>query len=202
MDPVREATGRTRDRLAPHAAYAKEAAIHYAGAARERAVETTREKVVPALVNAKDTAAPHVEHAMETARHRVRHDVVPRVHSAVDQARGAAEPVRDEALLRAGAALSVLKGEISADDVARAGRAKRRRARGRRFLVITLVAGGGCVAFSWWRRRNARPEWLTDEPDEAPQGSATTPRTTASLDDEAKLAEDEFRSAAPKRDAD
>ncbi|MFE5327957.1 DUF5324 family protein [Embleya sp. NPDC056575] len=202
MDPVREATGRTRERLAPHAAHAKEAAIHYAGAARERAVETTREKVVPALVNAKETAAPHVEHAVETARHRVRHDVVPRVYQAVDQARGAAEPVRDEALLRAGAALSVLKGEISAEDVARVGRTKRRRARRRRFLMITVVAGGGFAAFLWWRRRNARPEWLTDEPDEALQGSATTPQTPASLDDEVKLTEDEFRSAAPKRDAD
>lgn len=200
MDPVREATGRTRERLAPHAANAKDAAAHYAGAARDRAVETTRERVVPALVQARENAAPRVEHAVEMARHRVRHDVVPRVHLVVDQAREAAEPVRDEALSRAGAALSVIKGEVTAAEIEKVARKKRRRGRGRRLLLITAVAGGGYVAFTWWRRRNAQPEWLTDEPDVAPQGSATTPTTVETLDNEIKPAEDEFRSTTPKTD--
>lgn len=200
MDPVREATGRTRERLAPHAANAKDAAAHYAGAARDLAVETTRERVVPALVYAKDNAGPRVEHAVEVARQRVRHDVVPRVYQAVDQARVAAEPVRDEARSRAGAALSVIKGEVTAAEIEKVARKKRRRGRGRRILLITAAAGGGYAVFVWWRRRNAQPEWLTDEPDPTLQGSATTPKTVESLDNEAKPAEDEFRSSTPKTD--
>ncbi|MFE2953546.1 DUF5324 family protein, partial [Embleya sp. NPDC059267] len=193
MDPVREATGRTRERLAPHAANAKDAAAHYAGAARDRAVETTRERVVPALVHAKDNAAPRVEHAVEVARHRVRHDVVPRVYQAVDQARVAAEPVRDEAWSRAGAALSVIKGEVTAAEIEKVARKKRRRGRGRRLLLITVVVGGGFVALTWWRRHNAQPEWLTDEPETMPPETATIRRPAGSTHNEVKPAEDEFR---------
>ncbi|WP_406291041.1 DUF5324 family protein [Embleya sp. NBC_00896] len=196
MDPVREATGKTRERLAPHAAHAKEAAVLYAGAARDRAIVTTRERVVPALVHAMDSAAPHVEHAMETARHRVRHDVVPRVYLVVDQARIAAEPVRDEALSRAGAALAVIKGEVTADEIAEVTRKRKRRGQRRKLLTLTLAAGAGYAAWTWWRRRNAQPEWLTDEPDPTLQGAATTPQPAQSLDNEVKP-EDEFRSTTP-----
>ncbi|WP_424637180.1 DUF5324 family protein [Embleya sp. AB8] len=203
MDPVREATGKTRERLAPHAAHARDAAAHYAGTARERAVEATRERVVPALAHARETAGPRVEHAVEVARHRVRHEVAPRVYLAVDQARIAAEPVRDEARLRAGAALSAIKGEVTAADLAEIDRRKqcRGRRRGRRLLLLAVVAGGGFAALNWWRRRNARPQWLTDEPDGAYQGSATTPQPAESRDNEAKPA-DEFRSERPDPDTD
>ncbi|WP_237535485.1 DUF5324 family protein [Streptomyces sp. SID3343] len=197
MDPVREATGKTRERLAPHAAQAKDAAYHYAGAARDRAVETTRDRVVPALVQAKDSATPRVEHAVEVARQRVRHDVVPRVQYAVDQAREAAEPVRDEARSRAGAALSAIRGELSAADVAKITRRKQRKARRRKVLVIAVVAGAGYAAWAWWQQREAQPEWLTDEPDTTPQDKAGS--SPAGLEREIKPAEDEFRSTAPGR---
>jgi hypothetical protein len=196
MDPVREATGRTRERLAPHAAQAKDAAYHYAGAARDRAVVTTRERVVPALVHAKESATPRVEHAVEVARQRVRHDVVPRVQFAVDQAREAAEPVRDEARLRAGAALSAIRGDLTAADVAKITRRKKRKARRRKLLVIAVLAGGGYAVWTWWQRRDAEPEWLTDEPDTELRGESST---SAGLEREPKPAEDEFRSSSPRR---
>src|SRR3954454_381173 len=150
MDPVREATGKTRERLAPHAAQAKDAAYHYAGAARDRAVETTRERVVPALVHAKESAPPRVEQAVEVARQRVRQDVVPRVQLAVDQARVAAEPVRDEARARAGAALSAIRGDLTAADIAKITRRKQRKARRRKVLVFAAVLGGTYAAWMWW----------------------------------------------------
>ena len=201
MDPVREATGRTRERLAPHAANARDAAVHYAETARDRAVGTTRERVVPALVQAKDNAAPRVEHAVEVTRRRVRDDVVPRVQQAVDQAKVASEPVREEAMSRAGAAISALKGEVTSADVAKFTRAKRRKSRRRKFLLVTAVAGGGYAAWTWWRRRGAQPEWLTDEPDTPPEERPATSAapTKRAADAEVKPSEDEFRSTAPAK---
>ncbi len=200
-DSVRHAATTTKDSvrhaaeaMAPYAGTAKDAAAQYADearrlvvprvsaaadAARDSAVAQYDAVLAPRLAHARDAVPPKVvattaaaaQHTRRAARKAARY-TAPRVEHAVESALAAAEPVREEALARAGAAMAALRGQVSAAEVEKLVKRHQRRGRVGRVakgvLVLGAIAGAGVAAYRWWSRQ-ANPEWLVEAP------SATEP---------------------------
>ena len=205
--------------VAPYAESAKDTAVRYAGqcaeearkaitpmvtAAADQARDTALAQydayVAPRLAQARDAVPPRVaastaaaaQHTRRTARRAAKY-AAPRVERAVESARAAAEPVRDEAVGRAGAALAALRGQVTPEEVQKMVRRHQRRAMAgratKRFMVLGAAAGAGIAVWRWWTKQ-ANPDWLVEAPsatepteDErlAPGSVASPTRTT--LDD-------------------
>ncbi|NYI05387.1 DUF5324 family protein [Allostreptomyces psammosilenae] len=184
LDTVRDAARRTRHQLAPRAVAAREAAITYADEARSRVAPRVelaraaararyRSDVRPYLRTARRNVPVVLEQAAKGAAHRARAGVdraaeyaAPRVGAAVAGARQVAEPYREEAASRGGAALAALRGQVSAEDVERLLRRRHRRERrarsARALLLFAATAAAAAVAWRTWQRRN-EPDWLGDD---------------------------------------
>lgn len=204
--------------VAPHADSAKDTAAQYAthyaeearrliaprvaaaaDQARDAALAQYDSLVAPWLTQARGAVPPKVaastaaaaQHTRRAARKAARY-TAPRVEQAVGSARAAAEPVRDEAMARAGAALAALRGQVTAAEVEKLVRRHQRRGRAgrvaKRVLVLSVIAGAGVAAYRWWTRQT-NPDWLVEAPsatepaeDERSSTSAASPgRTTGSV---------------------
>ncbi|MBY8888115.1 DUF5324 family protein [Streptomyces sp. PTM05] len=201
---TKESVRHAAEVVAPYVGTAKDTAAHYADEARRRispkvaaaagqakdtALAQYDSYVAPRVAQAKDAVPPKVAATTATAARRTRAAAqqaaqqaadytAPRVNQAVDSARSAAEPVREEAVARAGAALAALRGQVSAAEVEKLVRKHQRRGRVGRFakrtLVLGALAGAGFAAWRWWSKQT-NPDWLVEAP------SATEP-----LEDEAR----------------
>ncbi|UGQ15260.1 DUF5324 family protein [Yinghuangia sp. ASG 101] len=201
-DQARDARDRTLVLVVPHAAKARNAAVHHAADARDwaaprleygmatarrRARDTTRERVVPAMENARfrleafgrDTVVPAIgpraQHAMDSAKHRMRDDVVPRLNTAAASARESGEPMLHAARSRAEAAAMALRGDLSATEMSRMVARKRHRKRNSMMVLCTALAIGATLGWMWWQRKATRTEWRADE-------STAVPPTVAGPD--------------------
>ncbi|MYS21202.1 MULTISPECIES: DUF5324 family protein [unclassified Streptomyces] len=198
IDSVRHAADVTKDSVrhaaevaAPYTSTAKDGAVHYGRQAGvygrqvgamakqqydakladrvEQVVEQVREQaaaaVPPKAANVVETAAKRTRKGAKAAAEYT----APKVGTAVAATRAAAGPAKDEVVLRGGAALHALRGQVSAADIDRLVRRRTRRAQtGRVFrgLVIVGLAGGAAVAaFKWWSKQS-NPDWLV-EPSQA-----------------------------------
>ncbi len=195
-DSVRDATGPAKESVrhavevvGPHASQAKEAAVHYAYEARAKlapkvshaahqaratASDQYHSRLAPRIEHARGAVPPTVDRAAHRAAARTRRAARqaadytgPHVESALASARAAADPVREEAAARGGAALAALRGQITAADVERLQKKQRRRARrgrfAKRFVVLGLLTGGAYAAWKWWDKQ-ANPDWLVEPP--------------------------------------
>ncbi|MFI9721002.1 DUF5324 family protein [Streptomyces sp. NPDC052396] len=165
-DSVRAATSTAKDSVrhaaemvAPYAGTARDAAVHYAHEARERLAPLMAEAAQQARAQYDAHLQPRLEQARET--------LPPRVGQAAARALEAAEPVRDEALARGGAALAALRGQVSAAEVDKLVRQRQRRCRAgrvaKRLAILGLLAGGAVAAWKWWDRQS-NPDWLVEPP--------------------------------------
>ncbi|QKW07753.1 DUF5324 family protein [Streptomyces sp. NA04227] len=188
MDSVRAATGSAKgsvlhaaEVVAPYADTAKDRAAHYAQEARVRlaprvalAADQARVQydahVAPRLEQAKQHVPPKVDAAAHEAAARTRKAareaaIASRPH--IEHARAAAQPVREEAAARSVAAVAALRGQVSAKDIERLARRKRRRGRMsgalKGFTMVGLLAGGAFAAWKWWDKQ-ANPDWLVEPP--------------------------------------
>lgn len=189
-EQARDAGDRTVVWIAPRAAHARNAAVHYAAdardwatprlehgvaVARQQARDTTRDRVVPALAVARmklaafgrdtvaPTVAPRAQHAMDTAKQRVQDDVVPRVNHAAVAALEAGEPLLHEARSRAEAAVLALRGDVTAAEMNKIVKKKRHKKRNNMLVLITALAIGATAGWVWWQRKASQPEWKADE---------------------------------------
>ncbi|MFG2195128.1 DUF5324 family protein [Streptomyces sp. NPDC048639] len=193
---VRAATGTAKDSVlhaaevvAPYAGTARDQAAHYAQEARVRLAP----KVAQAAQQARSTALeqydahlqPRLQHGMKQARGALPPKVDAAAHRTAKRARKAArqasdyagprigqavaatEPVREEAVTRSAAALAALRNHVTAADIERLARKRRRRAQGgrvaKRFLVLGALAGGAIAVWKWWDKQ-ANPDWLVEPP--------------------------------------
>jgi hypothetical protein len=112
-------------------------------------------------VNAVETAAKRTRKSAKAAAEFT----APKIGTAVAVTRATAGPARDEVVLRGGAALHALRGQVSAADIDRLVRRRlRRQQTGRAFrgLVIAGLAGGAAfAAFKWWSKQS-NPDWLVE----------------------------------------
>ncbi|SEG43570.1 hypothetical protein SAMN05216223_105166 [Actinacidiphila yanglinensis] len=198
IDSVRHAADVTKDSVrhaaevaAPYASTAKENAVLYgrqygrqAGAYGRQAGILARQQYDARLASRVDQAReqawaavpPKAATAVETAARRTAEGAktaadytVPKVETAVAATRSVAVPAKDEVVLRGGAALQALRGQVSATDIDRLVRRKMFRAKaGRTARDLALAAvccGAAFAAWKWWNKQN-NPEWLV-EPSEA-----------------------------------
>ncbi|MGW4106491.1 DUF5324 family protein [Streptomyces sp. NPDC004976] len=188
IDSVRAATGSAKDSVlhaaeavAPYADTAKVRAAHYAQEARVRLAP----KVTQAAGQARVQYGAHVQPYLEQARTHVPPKVDQAAHQAavrtrtaarqaadysrpmIEQAMAAAGPAREEAAARSAAALSALRGQVSAEQIQKLVRKQQRRARAgraaRTALILGAVAGGAFAAWKWWDKQ-ANPDWLVEPP--------------------------------------
>jgi hypothetical protein len=190
IDSVRHATDVTKDSVrhaaevaAPYANTAKDSAVQYgrqAGVYGRQAgviakqqydaklaarVEQAREQalaaVPPKAVGAVETAAKRTRESAKAAAEYT----APRVGTAVAATRSATGPVRDEVVLRGGAALQALRGQVSAAQIDRLVRRRMRREKAGRatrdVLIVAAACGAALAAWKWWNKQN-NPEWLVE----------------------------------------
>lgn len=132
--------------------------------------DTARERVTPVAMAARDRVVD--------AYDRMSTDYMPRATDAVEQAAQqvavASEPYRAEVAARGAAALAALRGEITPADVRRIAH----RGRGRRIVLIALLAGAAAAAGSALvSRRRKDPSWVADTDDAAGAESGATVRS-------------------------
>ncbi|MDI5964323.1 DUF5324 family protein [Streptomyces sp. SL13] len=201
--------------VAPYADSAKDTAAQYAthyaeearrlivpkvSAAADQAMDAAAAQydalLAPRLAQARDAVPPKVVASTAAAAQRTRRAArkaarytAPRVEQAVESARAAAEPVRDEAVARAGAAFAALRGQVTAAEVEKLVKRHQRRGRAgrvtKRVLVFGAIAGAGFAAYRWWSRQ-ANPDWLVEAPsatetaedERAAPGSVASPSRT------------------------
>ncbi|MDT3395208.1 DUF5324 family protein [Streptomyces sp. B1866] len=178
--------------VAPYAGTAKDTAVRYAHEARERlapkvthaahqakaaAGDQYRVHLSPRIEQARGALPPKVDAAATRAATRTRQAArqaadytaatAPRVGQAVAGARAAAEPVAEQAVARGGAALAALRGQVTAAEIEKLARKRRRRARTGRVVKRTaflgVVGAGVYAAWKWWDRQ-ASPDWLVEPP--------------------------------------
>ncbi|MEU8568979.1 DUF5324 family protein [Streptomyces pathocidini] len=196
INSVRAATGTAKDSMlhaaevvAPYAGTAKDQASYYANEARVRLAPV----VSQAAQQARDTALvqydAHLQPRLRQGYQQARLALPPKVDAAAvraarrarvaaqqaadytaprfGQAVAAAEPVRDEALQRGTAAFAALRNPVTARDIERLARRRRRRTQcghvAKRVLVLGMVAGGAMAVWKWWERQ-ANPDWLVEPP--------------------------------------
>ncbi|MCK7623405.1 DUF5324 family protein [Streptomyces sp. RS10V-4] len=191
-DSVRAATHTAKDGVrhaaevvAPYAGTAKDAAVHYTHEARARLAPKVAEAahqaraqygshVQPRIEHARGALPPKVDAAASRAARRTRKAArqaaeftAPRLENAVAGARAAAEPVREEALARGAAALAALRGQVTAEEIAKLQKKQRRRCAcgkaAKRLALLGLVAAGAVAAWKWWDKQ-ANPDWLVEPP--------------------------------------
>ncbi|MFC4034193.1 DUF5324 family protein [Streptomyces polygonati] len=193
-DVTKDSVRHAAEVAAPYTSTAKDGAVHYGRQAGvygkhvgamakqqydakladrvEQVVEQVREQaaaaVPPKAVEAVETAAKRTRKGAKAAAVYTA-PVVGTAVAATKATKAAAGPAKDEVVLRGGAALHALRGQVSAADIDRLVRRRTRRAKtGRVFrgLVIVGLAGGAAVAaFKWWSRQS-NPDWLV-EPSQA-----------------------------------
>jgi hypothetical protein len=223
IDSVRAATGSAKDSVlhaadvvAPYADTAKERAALYAHEARVRLAPKVSQAagqarvqyaahLAPRLAEARTHVPPKVDQAAHEAAARTRvaaRQAAEFSRPRIEQAVAAAGPAKEEAAARGAAALSVLRGQITANDINRLVRSKRRRARtGRamRFVAVTgLVAGGAYAAWKWWDKQ-ANPDWLVEPPaaTDVPESPLTSVDGSGALDPEVQAKMDEEEASNP-----
>ncbi|MEK8171697.1 DUF5324 family protein [Streptomyces sp. M19] len=80
-------------------------------------------------------------------------------------ARAATEPVREEAVVRGSAALAELRGQVTAAEIDKLARKRRRRARtgrvAKRVALVGLLGAGVFAAWKWWDKQT-NPDWLVE----------------------------------------
>ncbi|RCG14295.1 transcriptional regulator [Streptomyces diacarni] len=195
-ESVRAATGTAKENVRhaaevvkPHADQAKDTAARYAqeasarlgpkvAKAAEQARHTAREGyesyVGPRVAQAWDALPADVDKAAGRAAKRTRKAARqaadyagPRIESAVADVRTATAPAREEAAARGAAAVAALRGQVTAEEIEKLSRRRRRRSRTGRFVwragLVGLVAGGAYAAWRWWDRQ-ANPDWLVEPP--------------------------------------
>jgi hypothetical protein len=196
IDSVRAATGTAKggvlhaaEAVAPYADTAKDTATRYAheacvrlapkvshAAHQARCAAGTQyhAHVAPRLTQARGTLPPKVDAAATQAAKRTRKAArqaadytAPRVGHAVAGARAAAGPMREEAAIRAAAAVAALRTHVTAAEIEKLVRKRRRRARvgrvAKRATFLGLVAVGVFTAWKWWDKQ-ANPDWLVEPP--------------------------------------
>lgn len=213
IDSVRNAADTTKDSVrhaaevaAPYASTARDEAARYAqqagvyaqqaGTYARRAydaklaaqVRQAREQawaaVPPKAAVAVETAARKTAQGAKTAADYT----VPKVSTAVAATRAVAVPVTTEVLVRGGAALQALRGQVTADDIDHLVRQKARRrqaAHAFRTAVLAGVAAGAVfAAWRWWSAQ-ADPEWLVEptEPTEARESDTVGGTSTLTVVD-------------------
>jgi len=158
-------------------------------------VELVMERAQPQLEAARDLAGPHVERAViavaprvqdvlenagpriDAARDQVVAEWLPKVSAAVATLVAASNAAMDQALEvsdRAPKALSVLKGESSAQP-------RRRRGGGRVFLALGVLAGIGAAVAALMNRKPKEDPWAAplSDPGTAPKsGSASASKVS------------------------
>ncbi|MEU9118591.1 DUF5324 family protein [Streptomyces sp. NPDC048506] len=191
-DSVRAATDSAKDSVrhaaevvAPYAGTARDTAVHYAHEARTRMAPKVAEAAHQARAQYDTHLQPRIEHARgalppkvdaaatraarrtrRAARHAAEY-TAPRLEHAVTSARAAAEPVAEEALVRGGAALAALRGQVTAAEITKlqkkhSCRARRRKAV-KRLAVLGVLVGAAIAAWKWWDKQ-ANPDWLVEPP--------------------------------------
>lgn len=188
IDSVRAATGTARDNVLHAAEVVAPKVSQAAQQARCTAGSQYHAHLAPRLENALDSLSPKVEAAATRAAQRTRQAArqatdyaAPRVSRAVADARAAAEPMREEAAARGGAALAALRGQASAAEIEKLVRKQRRRGRRgkrlKRLAVVGLLAGGAFAAWRWWSQQ-ANPDWLVEPADPTEVDAQRAPLTT------------------------
>jgi hypothetical protein len=214
MESVRAATGTAKgsvlhaaETVAPYAGTAKDAATRYAHTARVRlgpkvshAAHQARHAagsqydmhIAPRLTQARGSLPRGVDAAATRAAARTRKAArqaaqytAPRVQHAV----ATAGPVCEEAVTRSAAAFAALRDHVTAADIHKLARRRRRRDRtgriAKRTAFIGLVGAGVFTAWKWWDRQ-ANPDWLV-EPPAATELSGREPLTSVDGSDQSAL---------------
>ncbi|WP_443033387.1 DUF5324 family protein [Streptomyces sp. ACA25] len=151
--------------LKPHARRAAELAKEHYDAHLAARVEHARGTLPNGVhfPNGMEDAALRAAERTRSTAHKARAAAGPRL----EQALAAAGPAREEAAARSTAAMAALRGEVTAKEVDRLVRRRRRRARTGRAVkwigVTGLLAGGAVVAWKWWDRQT-NPDWLVEPP--------------------------------------
>lgn len=167
-----------------------------AGRAGRSARRTAAKSVAPKLETARDSAVSYAGDAAEwaqphyeTAREKVKDDLAPKVGEAVTNALQASEPMREEAVARATAALAAIRGEVSPP--------KRKRRWGKRLFLLAALGGAAVAAAQAWSKMNEqnRPSTVGQEesalagsefPDGAPTAGLQPPPAGTAEDDTLK----------------
>lgn len=204
IDSVRAATGSAKDSVlhaaeavAPYADTAKDRAAHYGHEARVRLAPKVSHAAQQAADQARTQYDAHLAPRIELARTHVPPKVDEAAHRAASSTRKAArqaadyskpriehavavaQPVREEATARGGAALAALRGQVTPEEVQKLVRKHERRGRAGRFVrgvvVLGVLAGGAFAAWKWWDKQ-ANPDWLVEPPaaTEVPDGAPLT----------------------------
>lgn len=207
-DGVRHAA----EAAAPYANTAKDSAVQYgrqAGVYGRQAGTLAKQqydaKLAARLGQAREqmwaAMPPKAAGAVETAARRTVEGAraaaeytVPKVGTAVAATRSVAGPARDEVVLRGGAALHALRGQVSAAEIDRLVRRRMRRVKAGRaardVLIVAAACGAALAALKWWNKQN-NPEWLVEptEPtevgDRASMNGSGTLTVVDPLDDSA-----------------
>lgn len=120
-----------------------------------------------------DTVHDATGRALQAAAHytdQAKTMVAPRLEAALASARQhtpQTPALAPEARARAEAARAVLRGDVTVADINRL--VRRRENRNRDLIIAGSVAFAVALAagaWIFWSRRAARPEWITDEPEE------------------------------------
>ncbi|MFD4140821.1 MULTISPECIES: DUF5324 family protein [unclassified Streptomyces] len=210
MDSVRAATDTARESVlhaaevvAPYAGTAKDQATLYAHEARVRLAPKVSQAAQQARVQYDARVAPHVPPKVDQAAHRAAVQArkaarqasdytVPRVEHAV----AVAKPVGVEAAARSGAALAVLRGQVTAKEVQKLVKKHERRSTAGRvakgFVLFGVLAGAAFAAWKWWDKQ-ANPDWLVEPPaaTEVSALSSVDGSPKAGLDPEVQAKQDE-----------
>ncbi|MEY9943755.1 DUF5324 family protein [Kitasatospora sp. GAS1066B] len=128
----------------------------------------TQESTLRAVHRAQE-AALAAKHSADRAAAHTRTSTLPRLNEAIDGARASAGPAVHEAQLRGSAALSVLQGQVNAEQVNKLAARNARKARCNRTATSLAVAGtvaigSGLLIWRWWHRQS-EPEWLIEPPE-------------------------------------
>jgi hypothetical protein len=130
-----------RARLAP--------AVEQASAVARDRVERGLRAAAPRVESASQAMAPHVEKAVEKARERIVEDIVPRLAEAVAAAASAGAAAMHSAGDSAGERLQAVadKAEVAA------GPKRTTKRRGRRVLLLGVLAAAAGAGLAAWRQR-------------------------------------------------
>jgi hypothetical protein len=181
MDSVRAATDTAKESVlhaaevvAPYAGTARNQATLYAHEARVRLAPKVSQAAQQARIQYGAHVAPHVPPKVDQAAHRAAVQArkaarqatdytVPRVEHAV----AVAKPVGTEAAARSGAALAVLRGQVTAKEVQKLVKKHERRSTAgqvaKGFALFGVLTGAAFAAWKWWDKQ-ANPDWLVEPP--------------------------------------